>query len=58
MLFFDHRHAEDKQQRESSSKANSFEARLVADLVVHFINQGYQPGDIAVITPYLGQVSA
>ncbi|WVF69005.1 hypothetical protein IAT40_003779 [Kwoniella sp. CBS 6097] len=56
VVFFDHDHAQDRQNTDSSSKTNSFEAEMVCDLVVHFLNQGYQAGDIAVLTPYLGQV--
>lgn len=74
-FFLDHAHGEDKQQRDSSSKTNTYEvrraqfgairfaclpfimqARMAVDLVVHFIKQGYKPGDIAVLSPYLGQV--
>ncbi|OCF35130.1 hypothetical protein I316_03171 [Kwoniella heveanensis BCC8398] len=56
VVFFDHNHAQDRQNADSSSKTNFFEAEMVSDLVMHFLNQGYQAGDIAVLTPYLGQV--
>ncbi|WVQ96520.1 hypothetical protein IAU59_003625 [Kwoniella sp. CBS 9459] len=56
VVFFDHSHAQDRPMADSASKTNTFEAEMVCDLVAHFINQGYKAGDIAVLTPYLGQV--
>jgi superfamily I DNA and/or RNA helicase len=39
------------------SKSNDFEVRLVVSLVAHLMSQGvYEPKDVAVITPYLGQL--
>ena len=39
------------------SKSNEFEVEMVTALVKHLIKQGcYGKGDIAVITPYLGQL--
>ncbi|KAF2009446.1 P-loop containing nucleoside triphosphate hydrolase protein [Aaosphaeria arxii CBS 175.79] len=41
----------------STSKSNKYEVELVACLVAHLLSQGeYKPQDIAVITPYLGQL--
>lgn len=41
----------------STSRSNSFEVEMTAALVSHLSQQGeYAPGDIAVITPYLGQL--
>ncbi|KAF2641078.1 P-loop containing nucleoside triphosphate hydrolase protein [Massarina eburnea CBS 473.64] len=42
---------------EGTSKSNDFEVRLTTSLVAHLMSQGvYEPKDIAVITPYLGQL--
>lgn len=41
----------------SASRTNSFEVEMVAALVSHLAKQGvYASGDIAVLTPYLGQM--
>ena len=41
----------------SLSKSNRFEVEMVAGLVTHLIRQGtYSSEDIAVLTPYLGQL--
>lgn len=29
---------------------------MIVDLVVHLVKQGYKPGDVAVLTAYLGQL--
>lgn len=57
VVFVDHNHPEDVQARESSSRTHTYEAEMIIDLVEHLLKQGYQPGDIAVLTAYLGQVS-
>lgn len=56
VFFWSHSNPQDNQHRESASKTNTQEAMMTVDIVVHLINQGYQPGDIAVLSPYLGQV--
>ncbi|KAI5476602.1 hypothetical protein MNV49_007489 [Pseudohyphozyma bogoriensis] len=56
VLFFNHQQEEDRQAGDSTSRTNTYEAKMIVDLVVHFLNQGYQPGDIAVLTAYLGQL--
>ena len=39
------------------SKTNMWEAKMVTALVRHLCRQGkYKPGEIAVLTPYLGQL--
>ena len=38
------------------SKQNPFEAQLLARLANYLLQQSYEPKDIAIITPYLGQV--
>lgn len=30
---------------------------MIVDLVEHLLKQGYKPGDIAILTAYLGQVN-
>ena len=41
----------------TTSKTNEWEAGMVAALVRHIVRQGlYKPSDIAVLTPYLGQL--
>ncbi|KAK8163164.1 hypothetical protein BKA80DRAFT_295759 [Phyllosticta citrichinensis] len=48
----------DSEPANSTSKSNDFEVDMVSALVSHLIRQGvYGPQDIAVITPYLGQLS-
>ncbi|GAA6005511.1 hypothetical protein JCM11491_003667 [Sporobolomyces phaffii] len=58
VFFVDHRLAEDSQAIDHSSKTNTQEAIWVVDLVRHLLKQGYRAGQIAVICPYLGQLSA
>lgn len=59
LFFMDHSHPEDsKDEYGQQSFANSFEVRMVEVLAHYLIKNGYdQPGDIAVLTPYLGQLS-
>ncbi|KAF9970612.1 hypothetical protein BGZ73_006659 [Actinomortierella ambigua] len=58
LFFMDHRHPEDsRDQYGIQSYANSFEAEMVAALVQHLVKNGYPPASIAVLTPYLGQLS-
>lgn len=41
----------------STSHSNNFEIEMTTALVSHLVRQGeYSQGDIAVITPYLGQL--
>ena len=40
-----------------TSRSNDFEVDMVSELVSHLLRQGtYKSGDIAVLTPYLGQL--
>ncbi|KAF2732002.1 hypothetical protein EJ04DRAFT_544890 [Polyplosphaeria fusca] len=42
----------------ATSKSNDFEVEMTACLVAHLLAQGvYEPKEIAVITPYMGQLS-
>ncbi|KAH8922476.1 P-loop containing nucleoside triphosphate hydrolase protein [Atractiella rhizophila] len=57
MVFFNHSHREDQEDMVSSSKTNQWEVEMIGELVLHLIRQGYnRPGDIAVLTGYLGQL--
>ncbi|KAF0645876.1 hypothetical protein FPSE5266_03839 [Fusarium pseudograminearum] len=59
LFWFDHDHPETANDNESTStsKSNSFEVDMTASLVSHLSQQGkYGAGDIAVLTPYLGQL--
>ncbi|KAI8074522.1 hypothetical protein BC940DRAFT_288446 [Gongronella butleri] len=59
LFFYDHVHPEDsKDQYGMQSCANSFEVDMIEALAQHLIKNGYdQPGDIAILTPYLGQLA-
>ena len=56
LFWLDHSNHE-AQTEQSTSKWNQFEIVLTTALARHVINLGvYQPDDIAVLTPYLGQL--
>ncbi|KAF9966742.1 hypothetical protein BGZ70_001435 [Mortierella alpina] len=59
LFFMDHTHSEDsKDQYGMQSFTNSFEVKMVEALAQYLIRNGYdKPGDIAILTPYLGQLS-
>jgi hypothetical protein len=57
VFFFDHNHPEDgEKDDESSSKVNEFEAHMVVGFARYLLLQGYAPGEITILTPYLGQL--
>ncbi|KAF2793162.1 hypothetical protein K505DRAFT_350116 [Melanomma pulvis-pyrius CBS 109.77] len=59
LYWLDHQEKEDPRiaQAVSLSRTNTWEMEMVACLVSHLVKQGtYGSGDIAVITPYLGQL--
>ncbi|RDL33045.1 Uncharacterized protein BP5553_08484 [Venustampulla echinocandica] len=59
LYWFDHQEKEDPPpaQAVSLSKTNTFEVDMIGALVSHLVRQGtYRSEDIAVITPYLGQL--
>lgn len=59
LYWLDHQEIEDPRvdQMVSLSRTNKFEVEMVATLVSHLVRQGtYASGEIAVITPYLGQL--
>jgi len=61
LFWFDHRQAEDSKDVKgaiNTSRTNTFEVDMTAALVSHLVKQGkYHTGDIAVLTPYLGQLT-
>jgi len=52
--FIDHNHLENSS--ESVSYSNAFEADMVLELVKYAVRNGYSPQNLAVITPYVGQL--
>ena len=59
LFWFDHRNNEsgNSQEDHQTSHWNKFEVDMTTGLVRHLIAQGaYQPDQIAVLTPYLGQL--
>ncbi|KAK4579813.1 hypothetical protein LTR86_000014 [Recurvomyces mirabilis] len=59
LWWLDHNHREDARDAFSNSFTNTFEVEFCAGLISHLVRQGiYHPADIAVLTPYLGQLRA
>lgn len=60
LYWFDHSNHEDQtspQEMKQTSQSNKFEVDMATQLVSHLNKQGcYKDGDLAVITPYLGQL--
>ncbi|RYP92615.1 hypothetical protein DL770_001257 [Monosporascus sp. CRB-9-2] len=60
LFWLHHEHPEDRASQldpTTTSHSNSFEIEMIIALVQHLVRQGeYGPDDIAVITPYLGQL--
>jgi hypothetical protein len=60
VFWLDHTHLEDAGEMDvqhSRSKSNSWEVQMVHALVRHVVRQGtYKSSDIAVLTPYTGQL--
>lgn len=60
LFWMDHKSPEDQAGQLdplSTSRTNKFEIEMTVSLVQHLVRQGsYGPDDIAVITPYLGQL--
>lgn len=58
-LFWMHHDNPENDNRDITSRTNTYEVDMVVTLVKHLVQQGvYKPTDIAVITPYLGQMRA
>jgi hypothetical protein len=59
VYFIDHRHPEDNSDSDLAiqSHVNTYEVKMVVEMVKYFVRNGYtKPDDIAVLTPYLGQM--
>ncbi|GBC02767.1 hypothetical protein RclHR1_04800007 [Rhizophagus clarus] len=59
VYFINHRHPEDNSDSDLAiqSHANTYEVKMVVEMVKYFVRNGYtKPDDIAVLTPYLGQM--
>ncbi|KAI1812209.1 hypothetical protein GGS20DRAFT_41895 [Poronia punctata] len=60
LFWLHHEVPEDRAQKQdptTTSHTNSFEVDMTVALVQHLVRQGsYRPDDIAVVTPYLGQL--
>ena len=59
LFFMDHSHSEDRMYPYGlQSFSSSFEVEMIETLALHLIKNGYDlPGDIVVLTPYLGQLA-
>ncbi|PKC62485.1 P-loop containing nucleoside triphosphate hydrolase protein [Rhizophagus irregularis] len=59
VYFIEHRNPEDNSGGEHAIKShvNKYEVKMVVEMVKYFVRNGYtKPDDIAVLTPYLGQM--
>ncbi|PRP84560.1 putative NF-X1 finger and helicase protein [Planoprotostelium fungivorum] len=57
LWFFDHDHPESqKDQHGGGSYSNEWEAKMVFQLALRIVRQGYEAKDIAILTPYSGQL--
>ncbi len=61
LVFIDHDHCEDFHATEiervdAVSKTNQYEVDMVVATVKYLFQQGYQPSNLVVLTPYLGQL--
>ncbi|CAG8568516.1 1267_t:CDS:10 [Funneliformis mosseae] len=59
VYFIEHRNSEDSSGGEFAmqSHVNTYEIKMVVEMVKYFVSNGYtKPDDIAVLTPYLGQM--
>ncbi|CAB4484431.1 unnamed protein product [Rhizophagus irregularis] len=59
VYFVEHRNPEDSSGGEYAIKShvNRYEVRMVVEMVKYFVRNGYtKPDDIAILTPYLGQM--
>ena len=62
IVFINHDHPENAEETalaletHGKSKVNEHEASVVTNAVRYLLQQGYSPGQLVVLTPYLGQV--
>lgn len=60
VIFIDHDQEEGADTENAvlgtSSKVNLHEVGIVREIVRYFMRQGYQPSDMVILTPYLGQL--
>ncbi|RIA86555.1 AAA domain-containing protein, partial [Glomus cerebriforme] len=58
VYFIDHRHPEKNSGSDlAQSHVNPYEVKMVVEMVKYFVKNGYtKPKDIAVLTPYIGQM--
>lgn len=57
LIFVNHDNPEDKGIAGSdTSKRNSFEAEMVFRTAKYLLQQNYEPSNVVILTPYLGQV--
>ncbi|RUP46648.1 P-loop containing nucleoside triphosphate hydrolase protein [Jimgerdemannia flammicorona] len=58
LFFMDHRNPQNARNAEEQSFSNDFELKMVKAFAEYIVLNGYdQPGDVAVLTPYLGQLA-
>ena len=55
VFFWSHDHPEGGKD-ENASKQNGIEAAMAARLAFYLVQQGYDGGDITILTPYVGQL--
>jgi len=55
-LFWIHSDKAEEVEPRTRSRANGHEAAFAAALAVYLLRQGYEPSQLAVLTPYAGQV--
>ena len=57
LFWMHHETLEDERDAQVTSHTNKFEVEMIAALVSHLVRQGvYKSTDVAVLTPYLGQL--
>lgn len=57
VFWYDHTNQEDRVTTQQKSRSNSWEVEMVYALVRHIVRQGvYSSQDVAVLTPYVGQL--
>ncbi|RUP50778.1 P-loop containing nucleoside triphosphate hydrolase protein [Jimgerdemannia flammicorona] len=58
LFFMDHHNPQNARNAQEQSFSNEFELKMVKAFAEYIVRNGYdQPGDVAVLTPYLGQLA-